>query len=136
MSDTTPGSRHVSTVIAAPVAAVYAVAADPTRLSEWAAGLAGTPLVQADGVWFAESPFGRVAVRFSPRNEFGVLDHVVTMPTGEEVLNPMRVLPHGDGSEVVFSVRQREGMTDDEFAADVRAVAADLAALRDLVERG
>lgn len=136
MSDTAAASRHVAVHVAAAPAAVYAIASDPARLPEWAAGLARTPLEQVDGVWCADAPFGRVQVRFSPPNGYGVLDHVVTMPSGEEVLNPMRVLPHGGGSEVVFTVRQREGVSDDEFEADVRAVTADLATLRDLVERG
>jgi hypothetical protein len=33
-----------------------------------------------------------VTVRFAATNEFGVLDHRVTLPGGEPVDNPMRVL--------------------------------------------
>lgn len=68
MSDTAPGSRHVSVLVAAPPATVYAVASDPRRISAWAAGLAGTPLEQVDGEWFDHAPFGRVRVRFEPPN--------------------------------------------------------------------
>lgn len=89
----------------------------------------------------ADSPMGEVTVEFAPPNEFGVLDHVVRLPTGEAVYNPMRVQPGGvptdsDESrcEVVFTVRRRPGMTDEEFDADVSAVAADLATLRKLIE--
>ncbi|MHA3704637.1 SRPBCC family protein [Jatrophihabitans sp. YIM 134969] len=136
MPDTTPTSRHVSTTVAASAAEVYALASDPARLSDWAAGLAATPLHQDGGTWVADAPFGRVTVEFAPPNAFGVLDHVVTMPDGEQVLNPMRVVPWGDDRcEVVFTVRQRAGMTDEAFAADAAAVAADLASLRALVER-
>jgi hypothetical protein len=63
---------------------------------------------------------------------------VVRLPSGEAVYNPLRVVPAGLGEarcEVVFSARQRPGMTDEEFEADVAAVAADLDALRRLVER-
>ncbi len=44
---------------------------------------------------------GRVALAFVPRNDFGVLDHDVTLPSGETVYNPMRVIADGTGCEVV-----------------------------------
>lgn len=136
MSDPARVSRHLSVVVAAPAADVYDLAADPARLPEWAAGLASTPLHHDGDDWYAEAPFGRVHVRFAARNGFGVLDHVVTMPDGREVLNPMRVIPWGDdASEVVFTVRHRADQTDAQFAADAGAVAADLATLKDLLER-
>ena len=34
-------------------------------------------------------------------NDLGVVDHTVRLPDGIEVLNPMRVLPHADGAEVL-----------------------------------
>lgn len=123
-------SRHVSVVIAAPWREVYAWAADPGNLPLWAAGLARSPLHEVEGAWVADSPMGPVTVRFAPPNEFGVLDHTVVLPDGEAVDNPMRVLAHGDGAEVVFTARRRAGMTEEDFAADVRAVEADLDALR------
>ena len=90
----------------------------------------------ADG-WVADSPMGEVIVEFAPANEFGVLDHVVRMPSGEAVYNPLRVIPAGEGQpgcEVVFTVRRRAGMTDEEFESDVATVAADLNRLRRLAE--
>jgi len=120
----------VAVTVAAPWREVYAWAADPRNLSLWAAGLARSPLQQIDGEWVADSPMGRVTVRFAPPNDVGVLDHTVVLPGGEEVDNPMRVLAHGDGAEVVFTVRRRGGMTAEAFDADVRAVQADLDALR------
>ena len=49
----------------------------------------------------------------------------------------MRVVPAGVDAascEVVFTVRQRSGVTDAEFEADVAAVAADLETLRRRLE--
>ena len=77
---------------------------------------------------------GRVTVAFVRSNDFGVLDHDVTLPDGETVRNPMRVIPNGDGCDVVFTVRRRPGMSEADFAADVDAVTTDLAALRTLME--
>ncbi|RJK96006.1 SRPBCC family protein [Vallicoccus soli] len=131
--ETSP-SRHLSVVVAAPAHVAYAYAADPERLPEWAAGLAAG-VEQVDGAWYADSPMGRVRVDLAPANDLGVLDHVVTMPDGERVLNPVRVLPWGEGCEVVFTVRRRAGVDDAEFEADCAAVAADLEALRDRLER-
>jgi hypothetical protein len=80
---------------------------------------------------------GQVTVEFSPPNEFGVLDHIVTLPSGEAVYNPLRVIPGGVGEarcEVLFTVRRRAGMTDADLDADAAAVAADLETLRRLLE--
>lgn len=126
-------SRHVCQVIRRPAAEVYAFAADPANLHAWAAGLAGAEISRDGDTLIADSPMGRVRVRFVPANSLGVLDHDVTLPSGTTLTNPVRVLAHPDGAEVVFSVRQIE-LGDDEFEADVRTVAADLARLRDLLE--
>ena len=126
-------SRHLSTHIARPAAEVYAFVTDPARLPEWAAGLGGS-VEERDGRWFAESPMGEVEVRFAPENPFGVADHDVTLPDGQTFSNPMRVLPDGDGCEVVFTLRRQPEMTDDAFEADTTAIRTDLATLQRLLE--
>jgi hypothetical protein len=130
-------SRHVSIWIETDPEAVYEFAADPQAWPKWAAGLAEGGLRQTADGWVADSPMGQVTVEFAPPNEFGVLDHVVRLPSGEAVYNPLRVIPGGVGEarcEVVFTVRRRAGMTDEEFDADAAAVAADLETLRTLLE--
>lgn len=115
-------SRHISIWIDRPADEVYEFAANLENMPRWAAGLA--------------SGLGDVAVEFAPANMFGVLDHVVTLPSGEVVYNPMRVIPAGPDEsrcEVVFTLRRR-GMTAEEFDADAAAVAADLATLRRLLD--
>ena len=130
-------SRHVSVWIEANPEAVYEFAADPQTWSKWAAGLAEGGLRQTADGWVADSPMGRVTVEFAPPNEFGVLDHVVRLPSDETVYNPLRVIPGGVGEprcEVLFTVRRRAGMTDEDFESDTAAVAADLDTLRQLLE--
>jgi len=130
-------SRHVSAWIEADPEAVYEFAADPQTWSKWAAGLADGGLRRTADGWVADSPMGQVTVEFAPPNEFGVLDHVVRLPSGEAVYNPLRVIPGGVGEprcEIEFTVRRRAGMTDEEFEADAAAVAADLDTLRRLLE--
>jgi hypothetical protein len=126
-------TRHLSVSIDRPAADVYEYAADPANVPRWAPGLART-VEHVDGQWFADSPMGRITFAFAPRNDFGVLDHDVTMPSGEVVHNPMRVLADGSGSEVVFTLRRRPEMSDDEFELDAAAVLADLVALKRVVE--
>ncbi|HVL86220.1 MAG TPA: hypothetical protein VM367_18290 [Pseudonocardia sp.] len=46
----------------------------------------------------------------------------------------MRVIVDGDGCEVLFTLRRQPSMSDDEFDRDARAVAADLATLKRLLE--
>jgi hypothetical protein len=127
-------SVHVSTTIDRRAADVYGYASNPLNLSRWAAGLAHQDVQQLDGEWVVDSPMGRVVVAFAPANEFGILDHDVTLPGEETVRNPMRVIPNGEGCDVVFTVHRRPGMSETEYAGDVQAVTVDLAALRALME--
>jgi hypothetical protein len=127
-------SKHISVSIDRPTTEVYDYASNPANLPEWAAGL-GNSVQQVDGEWVADSPMGRVVVVFAERNEHGILDHNVTLPSGETVYNPMRVIPDGSGCEVVFTLRRRTGMSDEDFRRDADAVSADLAALKRVLER-
>lgn len=126
-------TRHISVSIDRSPDDVYAFAVEPTNLPRWAAGLAGE-MSLVDGEWVASSPMGKVIVRFAPRNQLGVLDHDVTLESGETVRNPLRVVANGTGSEVIFTLFQRPGVTDQQFDADANAVTRDLAALRELLE--
>ena len=127
-------TEHVTVAIDRPADVVYAYASDPARLPEWAAGLASAPLTPAGDSWVVDSPMGAITIDFAPPNAYGILDHTVTMPSGETVYNPMRVIADGDRSDVVFTIRQRAGMSDDELARDIAAVRADLETLRRHIE--
>lgn len=118
-------SHHVSRVVAASPDSVYEFARDVENLPRWAAGLARSEVTRDGDALIVESPMGRVRVRFVERNSFGVLDHDVTLPSGTVVTNPVRVLAHPEGAEVIFTVRQIE-LDDEEFARDIDMVAADL----------
>lgn len=126
-------SRHLSCVIRRDPQTVYDCASDPGHLSQWAHGLAEAD-VHPDGEdLLVRSPMGEVRVRFVPKNGLGVIDHDVILPSGITVTNPMRVLAHPEGSEVVFTVRQID-LTDEEFDRDCRMVEEDLARLKAILE--
>ncbi|MFI9170898.1 SRPBCC family protein [Streptomyces lincolnensis] len=134
-SSAASASRHIAVRIDRPAEDVYAYAAQPPHWPEWARGL-GQSMERAEGGWVARSSaLGRVRVVFTPRNELGVLDHDVTLPSGEVVHNPVRVIADGVGCEVVFTLRRRPGMSDEEFRGDEDAVFADLVALKRVMER-
>jgi hypothetical protein len=123
----------LSVSIARPADAVYAFVADPTNVPRWAEGLAGAVRRVGDD-WIAESPMGTIKLRFADPNPHGVLDHAVTLPDGTVVLNPMRVVPNGDGAEVTFTLFRQPGVTDDAFAADAAQVRKDLNRLKAVLE--
>ena len=125
----TTESRHISEWIDRPAAEVYEYAVEPANLPRWAPGL-GSSVEKVGDRWFVETSEGRAGFAFVRRNEFGVLDHDVTLPSGEVVYNPMRVIADDRGCEVVFTLRRRPGMSDAEFSEDAGAVAADLARLK------
>jgi uncharacterized protein YndB with AHSA1/START domain len=127
--------RHVSVSITRDFDTVYDFMVKPENLPRWAAGLGKSFRPQADGSWIAEGgPVGSAIVRFVERNHLGVLDHDVTVPTGETVHNPIRVLPNGTGSEVVFTLFRRAGVSQAQFAHDARSVEKDLKTLKRLLE--
>ncbi|WP_454700748.1 SRPBCC family protein [Agrobacterium burrii] len=127
-------SRIIHLSVEKPWSHVYDFASDPKNMPLWAAGLAGG--LKPDGEdWIAQGgPLGEVRVNFAPANEFGVIDHVVTLPDGLKVYNALRVTPNGGGSEVSFTLLRLQGMTDEEFEQDARAITADLETLKSLLE--
>lgn len=113
---------------------VYDFMAQPENMARWAHGL-GAGLKPDGADWIADGGvLGEVRVRFAPRNELGVIDHDVVMQTGERVHNALRVVPNGDGAEVMFVLLQRPDMDDKAIADDAAAVAKDLETLRRLLE--
>lgn len=125
--------RHISITVDRSPAEVYAFASKPENLPQWAKGLSGS-IERVGDEWIADSPMGKVKVRFAARNDLGVMDHDVVLESGVTVHNPMRVVANGSGSELIFTLFRRPDMSDTEFAADAEAVERDLAALKYLLE--
>lgn len=130
-----PDVHHVSVYIARGQDDVYEFASNPINLPQWAAGLARSEVNKEGDEWVVEAPFGRVRIRFAERNSLGVMDHDVRLESGVTVHNPMRVVPNGEGSELIFTLIRQPGMTDEKFAEDKAAVEKDLRTLKDLLER-
>jgi hypothetical protein len=128
-----PQARTVTVSIACPARRVYDFVSNPKNLPAWAAGL-GRSVSNIDGRWVVQTSSGPLGVRFVDRNDFGVLDHHVTLPSGEEILVPMRVVGDGADSEVMVTVFRLPGMSGKKFARDVTLVERDLQALKRTLE--
>jgi hypothetical protein len=84
--------------------------------------------------WTLETEAGLMKVHFVEPNSFGVLDHHVTLASGVTVLNAMRVLPNGTGSELVMVLFQSPATSTSEFERDIQAVTDDFARIKQAAE--
>lgn len=130
---TTFESRNISVRIGRPVEVVYDFASNPENLPKWASGL-GKSITKITGGWRVETPQGPLKIRFTERNNFGVLDHYVMPESGPEIYCPMRVVANGAGSEIIFTLFRLPGMPEEKFAADADWVRRDLNRLKTLLE--
>lgn len=128
-------ARQISVSIRRPTDEVYKFAANPANLPQWAEGLSRSSMQKFGDEWIADSPMGKVKVKFAEPNSFGVIDHDVTLPSGEVFHNPLRVVRNGDGSEVIFTLFRSPQMSDAEFAKDAATVEKDLQRLKALLEK-
>jgi hypothetical protein len=132
---TTMPARIIHRTIRRDWRTVYAFAAKPENMPLWASGLA-SGLTRDGEDWIADGgPIGNVRVRFAPPNDFGVIDHTVTLPNGLVVENALRIVPNGDGCEVMFTLLRQPDMDDAAFESDAAHVTRDLEALGKLMER-
>jgi hypothetical protein len=114
---------------------VYAFASQPNNMPRWAEGLA-SGLTRDGEDWIADGgPVGKVRVRFAPPNDFGVIDHTVTLEDGRQFENALRVVPNGDGAEAMFTLLRHPGTDDEAFERDAQQIERDLQALKNLLEK-
>ncbi len=126
--------RHIRVSIHRPAHEVYEFASNPENLPKWATGLGGS-IEKVKGEWTADTPMGKAKIRFADKNQFGILDHDVILESGVTFHNPMRVLPNGRSSEVIFTLFRQSDVSDDKFLKDAKWVEKDLTILRDLLEK-
>jgi hypothetical protein len=128
-------SEVIKVPIARPYAEVYEFLADPLNFKRWAANPDSEMEPLEGGDWLVELPAGRMAIRFAPRNTFGVLDYQVFPPgqNGGSVV-PVRLIANGGGCELVLVWMQRPGIPPERFDSDIEWVRSDLTRLKTLLE--
>lgn len=128
-------ARIIHTTIDRPWRDVYAFASQPENMPRWAAGLA-SGLSREGEDWIGDGgPIGKMRVRFSPENDFGVIDHTVTLEASMSFENALRVVPNGDGAEIMFTLLRQPGTDDQAFEADAATIQKDLATLKHILEQ-
>jgi hypothetical protein len=85
--------------------------------------------------WIADSQGGVVKVRVTPRNSFGLVDHYVTRPSGQQVYVPMRSIANGGGCELLLTLFREPNTSDEQYASDTDFVKRDLNGLKELLEK-
>jgi hypothetical protein len=122
-----------STTIAVPADRTFDFVSDPANLPRWAIGFAKAVRRGDDG-WIVKTQRGEVPIRVEADRRLGVIDFHLTVGPDVEVSARSRVLPVGECSEYVFTQHQNEGMTDEVFDAQVRALTHELVALKAQLE--
>ena len=112
---------------------VYEFVFNLENLPKWA-NAAFQSIREQDGEWIVGTPQGSAKVRIIQRNEFGVLDHYVILPSGMEVFVPLRVVKNNSGSEVMLTIFQTLDKSEKKFAEDVDMVERDLKNLKNIME--
>lgn len=127
-------TRTFSVTIRQSSTKVYDFLADPENLPKWATAFCLS--IQRVGTgWTVLTSAGPMGIRFVDRNALGVLDHWVAAEPGFEVYVPMRVVPHGEGAEVLFTLFKLPEMSDAKFAEDATMVEKDLQSLKKTLEK-
>ena len=81
-----------------------------------------------------DTPQGQNKVKLAERNDFGILDHHVKLPSGVEVYILMKVVKNNDGSEAMVTVFQTTEMTNEVYEEDLPTVRKDLNHLKTVIE--
>ena len=123
-----------SVTVAAPAGDVFILMADPRALPRWAVGFAQA--IRADGeAWVVTTGQGaEVTVRYRTDPGSGTVDFEMEPAPGVVATAYARVIPNGEGADVVFTQQQAPGMPDDVFDAQVGALSHELTVLKALVE--
>lgn len=114
-------ARALSVRINRPAAEAYEFLVRAENFSKWAS-------------WIAETPQGLANLRLTERNSYGVLDHAVRLPRGTSVYVPLRLVPKGEGCELMLTLFRRPDMSDEQFAVDAERVTRDLLAAKRILE--
>lgn len=112
---------------------VYEFISNLENLPRWASSTFPS-IKEINGEWLIDTPQGQNKVKLAERNDFGILDHYVKLPSGVEVYIPMRVVKNNDGSEVMVTVFQTTEMTNEVYEEDLQTVKKDLNHLKTVIE--
>lgn len=126
-------SQTLSMTIARNWLDLYETIWKPEFFPKWASGLSGNTLEPEGTHWRAQSAEGKIKIRFTSHNPFGVMDHWINNGVGKEIYMPMRVIANEQGAEVLITVYRQPLMSEEKFSKDIEWVRKDLAQLNKLL---
>lgn len=126
-------SHTISVSIARPCDEVFAFLADPETYPRWAA-VTGRFERLEEGLYRADTDSGPRLIAFRNDPRYGILDHAFYQEGEEPRFDPMRVVPNGAGTELIYTFIQREGMDEVLFASTIEWIRTDLLTLKSLLE--
>jgi hypothetical protein len=129
---TTARAETRTITIAAPPAAVLAVVGDGARLPEWAPAFATAVEHQGDDRWLIGEGDGRFPVRLRVDQTFGTVD--ILRPVDPPAGAFLRVVPNGEGSELLFTLFFPDGTAAEAVDAQMATVEQELQTVRALAE--
>jgi hypothetical protein len=116
---------------------VYRFLAEPVNFGLWATE-PGSKMVPKGGQdYLVELACGPRVMRFTPANDFGILDYQLFEP-GERggPVTPVRLHPNQEGCELVLTWFQHPGVSDEQFASESEWAYSDLLRMKAFVEAG
>lgn len=127
--------RTISVFIDRSPGDVYDFVRNPANyVPEWATGPEGV-LAKVGNDWQANTPMGKVTMRFAPRNRLGILDHDFVLESGQTIHNPMRVVAKANGAELIRTLRPQAEAGEAELAEEAQAAEKDLQTIKTLLEQ-
>lgn len=85
--------------------------------------------------WIFHTSQGDVRVFERFDREHLLLDHICIVPSGDEQFIPYRVVPNGGGSELIMTNQQTNGVTDKEYAEQVKWMKEELENIKKILEK-
>ena len=129
-----PASSTVSLSIRRPVDEVYAFLFDPANLVHWVFGGDQGLRQLSEREWAVETAVGPRVMRYSGRNEAGILDYWSTAEGTSPHLMPMRVFANGEGTELTQTFHQRPEHSIAQWQSTIEWCMADLYAMKSVLE--
>ena len=129
---TTRAATRSITIEASP-AVVYAFLADPRNLPLWAVGFCRSIRPDGENRWLVTTVSGEIPMSYETNETAATIDFRFSPAPGVDATACSRVLPNGHGSEYVFTQFQLDGIPNDAFESQVRALTEELQVLRGLM---
>ena len=91
------------------------------------------PPMNSDGWWSFIGPYGKSKVKFNQNKSLGILDHEYIDEESSWNI-PMRIIPNGDFSEVIITLKKPEQLTDFQFDQRVEKISKLATSMKQILE--